>query len=184
MAMLTRATSIIPAELSPASRELHRKTHQTIRKVDNDISDKFHFNTAISAVMELTNTLYTLTGENSAEKPRDEVIKESVEAIILLLSPMVPHFCEELWQRMGHDTVLSHTPWPAFDAEAAREDSITLVIQVNGKVRSRLQVEADCDEKALEEKTLNDDKVRKCLEGKSIRKVIVVKNKLVNIVVS
>ncbi|MBU4262235.1 MAG: leucine--tRNA ligase [Proteobacteria bacterium] len=184
MDMLNTAKSVIPPDLSNASRELHRKTHQTISKVGNDINGKFHFNTAISAVMELTNTLYNLYGENSAEKPQNEVIKESVEAIILLLCPMVPHFCEELWQRLGHDTNLSHTPWPAFDPEAAKEDSITLIVQVNGKVRSRLQVEVDCDEENLKEMTLNDDKVQKFINGKTIRKIVVVKNKLVNIVVS
>jgi len=184
MAMLKTAKSVIPPALSDASRELHRKTHQTISKVSNDINGKFHFNTAISAVMELTNTLYNLTGENAAEKPQNEVIKESVEAIILLLCPMVPHFCEELWQRLGHDSDLSRTPWPEFDPEAAREDSITLVVQINGKVRSKLQVAADCDEETLKKLTLADDKVQKFIDGKTIRKIIVVKNKLVNIVVS
>lgn len=182
--MLRRTTAEIPENIEGPSRELHRKTHQTISKVSSDIDGKFHFNTAISAVMELTNTLYALTGENSRQWPADAVIKEAVEAIVVLLSPMVPHFCEELWQRTGHDTVLSTTPWPLFDENAAKEDEITLVVQINGKVRSKLQVAADCDEDLLKEKTLADDKVLKFIDNKTIRKIIVVRNKLINIVVS
>ena len=182
--MLRQAKGVVPAGLNGAGRDLHRKTHQTICKVSSDIDGKFHFNTAISAVMELTNTLYNLTGENVAEKPQDEALKEAVEAILLLLSPMVPHFCEELWQRLGHQTDLSRTRWPAFDADAAREEEITLVVQINGKVRSRLQVAADQEDEKVKEAALADEKVRKSIDGKTIRKVIVVKNKLINIVVS
>jgi leucyl-tRNA synthetase len=182
--MLQKAKGVVPAGLNGAGRELHRKTHQTICKVSSDIDGKFHFNTAISAVMELTNTLYNLTGENVAEKPQSEALKEAVEAILLLLSPMVPHFCEELWQRLGHQTDLSRTRWPAFDADAAREEEITLVVQINGKVRSRLQVAADQEDEKVKEAALADEKVRKSIDGKTIRKVIVVKNKLINIVVS
>ena len=158
-AMLQKNQTSIPENLDTASRELHRKTHQTIRKVGSDIDSKFHFNTAISAIMELTNTLYSLTGENSKNKPVDEVIKEAVDAILLLLSPMVPHFCEELWQRTGNQTPLSSISWPDFDEEAAKEDEITLVVQVNGKVRSRLQVAADSGEELIKEKSLADEKV-------------------------
>ena len=182
-AMLQKNQTSIPENLDTASRELHRKTHQTIRKVGSDIDSKFHFNTAISAIMELTNTLYSLTGENSKNKPVDEVIKEAVDAILLLLSPMVPHFCEELWQRTGNQTPLSSISWPDFDEEAAKEDEITLVVQVNGKVRSRLQVAADSGEELIKEKSLADEKVQKFIAEKTIRKIIVVKNKLINIVV-
>ncbi|NOR10071.1 MAG: leucine--tRNA ligase, partial [Desulfovibrionaceae bacterium] len=173
----------IPSRMTDSSRSLHRKTHQTIRKVTSDIDPKFHFNTAISAVMELTNTLYSLTGENAKEHPQPEIIKEAVEAILTLLSPMVPHFCEELWQRTNHSTPLVKTPWLEFDPEAAKEDEITLVVQVNGKLRSRLQVASDMTEDAVKEKAMEDKNIQKFIEEKTIRKVIVVKNKLVNIVV-
>lgn len=173
----------IPSRMTDSSRSLHRKTHQTIRKVTSDIDPKFHFNTAISAVMELTNTLYSLTGEKAKEHPQPEIIKEAVEAILTLLSPMVPHFCEELWQRTNHSTPLVKTPWLEFDPEAAKEDEITLVVQVNGKLRSRLQVASDMTEDAVKEKAMADKNIQKFIEGKTIRKVIVVKNKLVNIVV-
>jgi leucyl-tRNA synthetase len=133
--------------------------------------------------MELTNTLYSLTGENNKEKPQPELIKEAVDAILMLLSPMVPHFCEELWQRTNHSEYLANTRWPVFDPEAAKEDEITLVVQVNGKLRSKLQVVPGLEDTVIQEKALADEKVIKFIEGKTIRKVIVVKNKLINIVV-
>ena len=183
MDMLQQAEPLVPEDMNGADRNLHRKTHQTIRKVGSDIDNKFHFNTAISAVMELTNTLYSLTGDKAKQKASDWAIKEAVDAALMLLSPMVPHFCEELWQRTGHDTPLTHASWPTFDEDAAKEDSITLVIQVNGKVRSRIEIAPDCPKQTLEEKSVADEKIKKFIDGKNIRKIIVVKNKLVNIVV-
>jgi leucyl-tRNA synthetase len=181
--ILCNNEAVIPSHMKDSCKSLHRKTHQTIRKVTSDVDPKFHFNTAISAIMELANTLYSLTGENTKEQPQSEIIKEAVDAILTLLSPMVPHFCEELWQRTNHPTPLAKTTWPEFDPEAAKEDEITLVIQVNGKLRSRLQVAPDMTEDAVKEKVMADKNVQKFIEGKTIRKVIVVKNKLVNIVV-
>ena len=170
-------------KLNDAGRELHRKTHQTIKKVSNDIEGDFHFNTAISAIMELFNTLQSQAGENSKEPPAPWVVNEAVEAILQLLSPMVPHICEELWELSGHSKPLETAAWPNFDQEATREEAITLVIQVNGKVRSRLQITPDLSEEEVKAQAMADENVQKFTEGKSIRKVIVVKNKLVNIVV-
>ncbi len=183
LVMLKQGKTNLAVSMNQASKDLHRKTHQTIQKVGSDINGNFHFNTAISAVMELTNTLTGLTGENSSEIPQDEVICEAVEAILLLLSPMVPHFCEELWERTGHSIRLSAIPWPDFDPESVKENEITLVVQINGKVRSRLQVAADSNENFVKEKSLADEKVQKFIGDKTIRKIIVVKNKLINIVV-
>jgi leucyl-tRNA synthetase len=176
------APTVIPGELNDSSRALHRKTHQTIRKVSEDIDGKFQFNTAISGVMELVNTLTTLTGEDSGEQVDPAVIREAVVAAMLLLSPMVPHFCEELWERTGHRQSLALASWPDYDPEAAREEELIVVIQVNGKVRSRLTVPPDIEEERLKEMALADEKTIKFVEGKPIRKVIVVKNKLINIV--
>ncbi|MBU0481923.1 MAG: leucine--tRNA ligase [Proteobacteria bacterium] len=170
------------ATLNESSRSLHRKTHQTIRKVGTDIETRFHFNTAISAVMELTNLLFSLTGEEAKEDIEPAVIKEAVEATILLLYPMTPHLCEELWQATGHPTPLDTAEWPSFDPEAAKDDEITVVVQVNGKVRSRLQVAVDIADEAVKEQAMADEKVIKFIEGKTVRKVIVVPGKLVNIV--
>lgn len=175
-------TEVSANKLNDSSRDLHRKTHQTIRKVGTDIDTRFHFNTAISAVMELTNLLFSLTGEAAKEEVEPSVVREAVTATLTLLYPMTPHICEELWQQTGHSTPMDNLSWPDFDEEAARDDEITIVLQVNGKVRSRLQVAPNTDGKSLEEQALADPKVLKFTEGKTIRKVIVIPNKLVNIV--
>jgi leucyl-tRNA synthetase len=173
----------IPTELNDTGRTLHRKTHQTIRRVTESIEQNFHFNTAISAMMELFNLLSITTGENSREKPEAPVVREAVSVLLLLLSPMVPHFAAEMWQSLGNQESIEAMPWPSYDAEAAREDLLTIVLQVNGKVRSRLQVDADIDDQQLIEVALADDNVIKFLDGKNPKKTIVVKKKLVNIVV-
>jgi len=181
--MLRATQGAIPADLNTASRDLHRKTHQTIRKVTNDLENDFHFNTAISAVMELTNTLFSLCGEEAKESIDPAVLREAVSSVIILLAPMVPHFCAELWELLGMPGSLDQAPWPDFNTEAARDDEVTVVIQVNGKVRSRLTTAADTPEEELKNQALNDDKVQKFIDGRPLRKVIVVANKLINIVV-
>ena len=173
----------IPVELNEKSRTLHRKTHQTIRKVTRDLENDFHFNTAISAVMELVNLLLTLGSEETDSCIAPEVTKEAVDATLLLLSPMTPHLCSELWQITGHETFLEEQPWPSYDPDAARDEEITIVLQVNGKVRGRLVVAPDIEEDELRKLAQQDDKVQKFLAGKSIRKIIVVPGKLVNLVV-
>jgi leucyl-tRNA synthetase len=164
--------------LNEPSRNLHRKTHQTIRRVTENIESNFHFNTAISGVMELVNL---------ASSVADEVIdpavqRETLETILTLLFPMVPHFCEELWQISGHPNQLNNAVWPQYNVEAAKDDEITIVIQVNGKVRSKLQVPPDIDDQALERMALTEEKIAKLLVDKQPRKIIVVQKKLVNIV--
>jgi leucyl-tRNA synthetase len=171
-------------DLNDNSRALHRKTHQTIRKVGVDIETRFHFNTAISAVMELTNLLFAATGEGATEEIAPAVLREAVEATLTLLYPMTPHLCEELWQLTGHATTLNEITWPRYDEEAAKDEEITIVLQVNGKVRSRLQVAPETGVETLKEKALLDGNVLKFTKDKMIRKVIVVPGKLVNIVVS
>ena len=174
--------STLPQEMNAASAALHRKTHQTIRKFGADIEAKFHFNTAISAVMELTNTLYSLAAEENNEAPHPAVIRKAIEAMLALLSPMVPHLCAELWELTKHPTPLAEVLWPEYDDQAVREEAITIVVQVQGKVRSQLQVAPGTGDADLEKMALADEKVRKFLEGKPVRKVIVVQNKLINIV--
>ena len=181
--MLKGDKEISVSDLNTSSRLLHRKTHQTIRKVGSDIEESFHFNTAISAVMELVNTLFSVTGENSKEEVEPAVIRQSVKAVLLLLYPMVPHFCEELWELTGHLQPLSNAEWPEFDPEAARDEEITIVIQVNGKVRSRIQVTPGIVDDQLKEMAVSEEKAAKFIKDKEIRKIIVVKNRLVNIVV-
>jgi len=170
---------VAAAELDDLSRQLHRKTHQTIRRVTESIETNFHFNTAISGVMELVNLATTATSE-----PIDGgVQRETLETILTLLFPMVPHFSEELWELSGHGQQLNAVSWPRFDAEAAREEEVTVVVQVNGKVRTKLTVAADIDDAALKQLALNDEKIARLVEDREPKKIIVVQRKLVNIVV-
>ncbi len=169
--------------LNQISRNLERKTHQCVKKFSTDIENNFHFNTCISAVMELTNLLLAAPDNDRQEKVDPHIIKQTVTAIIKLLYPMVPHFCAELWEMTGHDGLLDHTAWPEFDLQKAKEDEITIVIQVKGKVRSRLQVSLGTSDDELREMAVNDEKTKKFIGNKPIKKIIVVKNKLINIVI-
>ena len=169
--------------LDTVNSQLYRKTHQTIARVTDSIESNFHFNTAISAVMELINLISTLSADDTKSNLEPGVVKEALEITIQLLYPMVPHFCGEMWEITGHDTALDHRQWPEVNTEAAREEEITIVIQVNGKVRSRLQAPADIDSRQIEEMALSDERTTQFLQGKKPKKVIVVKGKLVNIVV-
>ncbi|HDO29929.1 MAG TPA: leucine--tRNA ligase, partial [Desulfobacteraceae bacterium] len=168
--------------LNPPSRLLHRRIHQTIKRVSDNIEKNFHFNTAISAVMELVNQATALTAE-SREELHPGVLRPCLETVLLLLFPMVPHFCEELWELTGHDQSMDHAAWPGFDPAAAREDELTVVVQVNGKVRSRLTVAADIDNELLRQQALADERIRHFMAGKQAKKIIVVQGKLVNIVI-
>ncbi len=167
------------AKLSEPSRTLYRKTHQTIRRVTESIESNFHFNTAISGVMELVN----LASSTSDEAVDPAVQRETLETILTLLFPMVPHFCEELWQLTGHAGRLDDAAWPRYNVEAAKEDEITIVVQVNGKVRAKLVVPVDIDDQVLQRMALADEKVAKLVEDKTPKKIVVVPKKLVNIVV-
>jgi leucyl-tRNA synthetase len=169
--------------LNETSKSILRKTHQTIKKFSFDIDNDFHFNTCISAVMELVNTLSSSMGEEQTERPATVVVREAIETILKLLYPMVPHFCAELWQTTGHQESMEEVPWPGFDAATAQDEEVTIVVQVSGKVRSRLQAPPDTSDDQIEKQALADEKVQKFIGGKTIRKIIIIKNKLVNIVV-
>ena len=173
----------MPVELDAPSRLLQRKTHQTIRKFSTDIENNFHFNTCISSVMELMNVLTTHAGGQARDEAHPAIVQFAIDTIIKLLYPMVPHLSAELWQMTGHSEALDTLAWPAFDLEAAKEDELTIVIQISGKVRSRLQVPAGTGEDRLQAMALADERVIKYLADTPVRKVIVVKDKLINIVV-
>ena len=168
--------------LDSTMRPLFQKTHQTIHKVTRDIEDRFHFNTAISAVMELFNTLSSIDTQNMGPDQLP-VLRLALESLTLLLSPIVPHFAEELWSELGHDSSVLLAPWPKYRESALVKDELLIVVQVNGKLRSRFQVAIDTAEDTIKEMALADDRIVKFIDGKEIKKVIVVKNKLVNIVV-
>ena len=171
-----------PDQLKNQVRNLYKQTHQTIKKVTQDIEERFHFNTAISAVMALVNTMSGL--DSNAHNPeKSAVIKFSLESVIQLLSPMVPHFSEELWKALGHESSIFLTPWPSFREDALERDDLLIVVQVNGKLRSRFNFPSDVDENVIKGRALSDERVLKFINGKPIKRVIVVKKKLVNIVV-
>ncbi len=171
-------------DLSDDLRAIHRKTHETIKKVSIDIEDRFHFNTAISAVMELINDV---TRYVNNDQPKDEqawsVIREAVEATILLLSPVVPHITEEMWQMMGHETSNLLAGWPDYREDALQVEKRLIVIQVNGRVRSRIELPVSLTDREIESTALNDERIKKFIGDKKIKKVIVVRQKLVNVVV-
>ena len=170
------------SDLGGAVKELNRKIHFTIKKVTNDIENDFHFNTAISAVMELVNQIYTLDLKNE-DKKRDEVLRFGFETIIILLSPFVPHITEELWSILGNKTSILLEKWPIHNEDALKVDELLIVVQINGKLRGKITVDANADDDAIKKSALNESNVKKHIEGKDIKKVIVVKKKLVNIVV-
>ena len=164
---------------APAHREMRSLTHRTIKNVTRDI-DEFAFNTAVSFIMELVNGIYHYTSEG---RPDAAVLTEAVTAAINLLAPFAPFMTEELWQLIGGQGSVHAQPWPSFDEELARPREVTLVVQVNGKVRDRISVPADIPEDEMKERALACRNARKYLEGREPRKVIVVPGKLVNIVV-
>ncbi|MFO7751144.1 MAG: leucine--tRNA ligase [Desulfobacteraceae bacterium] len=170
------------ADLAGDPKKLYIKANQTIKKVTDDIEGSFHFNTAISAVMELVNTMYSLDLA-SRESDMQQVISFSMETVILLLSPIVPHFAEELWEQSGRKPSVVDQPWPEYRKDALATDEVTIVVQVNGKLRSKFTADAGCDDESLKETALGDEAVAKHIAGKTVKKVIVVKKKLVNIVV-
>ena len=171
------------AELDDELKKLFHKTHVTTQKVTRDIEERFHFNTAISAVMELVNMMYGIKN-NVAHTHRDGVMRTAVESIILLLSPIVPHFAEELWEKLGHEAgSLAHTPWPEYRKDALATDTRLIVAQVNGKLRGKFNIDADADDDTIKQKALADENVKRFINDQPIKKVIVVKNKLVNIVI-
>ncbi len=165
-------------EEDDADRELLGLAHRTIRKVTEDI-DRFHFNTAVPALMVLSNEL----GDYLAGSPRRETFAEVLRKLLLLLSPMTPHIAHELWERMGHGDMLAQEPWPTWDEELAKEETVTLVIQVNGKVRDRTEVSADITADQAEAAALTSEKIQEWIEGQEVRRVIARPPNLVNLVV-
>lgn len=177
----------VPAEfktLTGPERELRRWTHYALRKVTLDITTRFNFNTAISAIMELVNALYHYQIEVEPKKQDLVVVKEGLEALILLLAPFTPHITEELWRAIGHTDSVHQQAWPVYDENALVEDEVTVVVQVNGRVRERIAVPVGLDRKALEEHILQEERVLILIKDKKLVKVVAVPDKLVSLVVN
>ena len=168
------------ATLTEKQLAVRRQVHQTIQKVSHDMGERIIFNTAIAANMELVNTLSKFSDTSDNGKA---IRQEALEAIVLMLAPMVPHICHQLWQDLGHQEAVVSAPWPKVDFSALEQDVIEMVIQVNGKLRSKISVSATASSDEVKEWALKDEYVLRFTEGKPLKKVIVVPKKLVNIVI-
>ena len=172
-------TELDTQRLNDAQKDLRRKTHETISKVNDDYGRRNTFNTAIAAVMELLNE----TGKLSDKEPQSIAVRhEALTSAVLLLAPIAPHICHRLWNLLGHSGAVADADWPTLDESALVRSSIEMVVQVNGKVRGKIQVAADAAKEAVEKLALDDSNVQRFTEGATIRKIIVVPGRLVNIV--
>ena len=175
---VTRNVGQGQAEPSEADRKALRKLHQTLKLITDDFESRWHFNTSVAALMGLMNVLTDLEKQLSGT-----VLADVMEKLTLMLEPFAPYLAEELWEEQGKPGPVFHHPWPAYDPELARDEEAEIVIQVNGKVRGRINVAFGTAREALEKHALADTKIRSFLDGKQVVKVIVVPDKLVNIVV-
>ncbi len=166
------------AAQGPADARILRKLHQTIRKVTEDFESRWHFNTSIASIMELLNQLYAAETELSGA-----AMREALEKLVLLLAPFTPYVAEQMWEELGRTGPVFKQAWPAYDPELAREEAAEIVVQVNGKLRGRIYLPFGSDQEETQRAALGDDKIRPLLEGRQIVKVIVVPDKLVNIVI-
>lgn len=175
------------SKLSKEDKALVRKLHQTIKRVTEAIEDNYHFNTSIAGNMELINDVYdfrsNVLGTDKENSESQKVFGEVLRNIVIMLSPFVPHFCDELWEAMGEKGFLFNAPWPEYDEKLTVADEVTMAIQVNGKVRGSISVERTASKEDIERMALAVENVQKHIEGKTVAKVIVVPGKIVNIVV-
>lgn len=161
---------------------LEKRIHQTIKKVSEDIEKRYHLNTGISSVMELYNQIKKENDSLRIDGKGRHILREALEVLILLLSPFAPHVCEELWERTGHNTLLIRTPWPDFNPELAKEEMVTIIVQVNGKLRDKFEGEMDTPEDKMREKALSLKRIQAVIGERKVKRIICVKNRLVNIV--
>jgi leucyl-tRNA synthetase len=172
--------------LSPESRAIQRKLHQTIKRVSDDFQGRWHFNTSIAAVMELVNELYAVQELGAREATKSiapPLMAEVQRSLVLMLAPFAPYMAQELWEMLGEQGSILRAPWPKFDAALAKEEEIEIPVQVNGKLRSLIVVPADSSEGTVREHALRDEKLKKAIAGKQVVKVIIVPGKLANVVV-
>ena len=170
-----------PDELPESARELRRISHTTLKRVTVDIGERLHFNTAISAIMEQVNHLYLI--DELKDKSSRAALKESLEVLVIALSPFAPHISEELWEKLGNEAGILNTSWPVYDEAALQQDQILIVIQINGKVRSRIHVPGDSSDEYIKQEALENDRIQELISGKEVKRVILVPKKLVNIVI-
>lgn len=167
---------------TPSARELRLREHATVKKVGEDIGNRYQFNTAIAAVMELVNSLYLAKDELAATPEGRDALSSAIATVLTLMYPITPHLCEELWEDLGHADSLAMENWPQWQENALKRDVVTVVIQVNGKLRGKIDVPADASREDVEKLAVADEAVARHLEGLTVRKVVVVPGKLVNVV--
>jgi len=175
---VTRNATPPAGRTGDADRKVLRKLHQTVRKITTDFETRWHFNTCIASIMELMNVLYAEEASISAA-----AMPEILEKVALLLAPFAPYLSQEIWEELGREGPVFREPWPAFDAELAKEEEAEIVVQVNGKLRARIFAAFGTPKEELEARALADEKVKPLVEGKRLLKVIAVPDKLVNLVV-
>jgi leucyl-tRNA synthetase len=189
---LSSVRNVKPAGPEARGDSLYRKTHITIKKVTDDIEREFHFNTAVAALMEMVNEMYDYTANLPVPDARQTggvagdklpVLRAAMEALALLIAPLAPHAAEELWEALGHVPSIANAPWPQYDPAAIVASEVTVVVQVNGKVRSKLTLPAGSPDALIEAAALADPRVKEYTNGKPLKKVIVVQGKLVNVVI-
>lgn len=166
----------------PAARELRLREHATVKKVGEDIGNRYQFNTAVAAVMELVNSLYLAKDELVATPEGREALSSAVATVLTLLYPITPHLCEELWEDLGHGDSLAGESWPQWQESALKRDVVTVVIQVNGKLRGKIEVPADASREEVEKLALRDEAVARHIGELTVRKIVVIPGKLVNVV--
>jgi len=169
-------------DLTPAGRDLHRRTHATIKKVTEACERTFHFNTAIAEIMTLFNEMRSLGEIQKMQVEQRRAVFEAIRSMLLLLAPITPHICEELWQKLGGKESIFSQPWPEYDEEAIKAEVMQIALQVNGKVRAVISIRADISKEELEKTALANPRIKAHTEGKKIKRVIVVPGKLVNVV--
>jgi leucyl-tRNA synthetase len=172
-----------PWDDSPGTRRVRRVTHRTLKKVTGDVGERFHFNTALAAIMEMVNFLYLVEDADWESPGTAPALREAIEILLLMLSPFAPHVSEELWEAIGRKDLVMTRSWPRFDEDVARAEEILVVVQINGKLRSRIIVDAETTEEEIRSRVMADPRVLEYTEGKAIRKMVYVPKKLVSIVV-
>jgi leucyl-tRNA synthetase len=177
------AETLQATSLQPGARAIQRKLHQTIKRVSDDFQGRWHFNTCISAIMELVNVLYGAEEAIAQKEVPAPFLHEVQRTLVLLLAPFAPYLAHELWEMLGERGSVLKAPWPKYDAALAKEEEIEIPVQVNGKLRGRIVVSADASEETVLERALADEKVQAAIAGKQIVKKIYVPGRLVNIVV-
>ncbi len=179
-----RAAGSLRGDPGEGCRRIRQVTHRTLKKVTGDVEERYHFNTAISAIMEMVNFLYLVEDAAWDSPDTAPVLREAVTILLLMLSPFAPHLSEELWEKIGNAGLVCRESWPVADFEAARAEEILVVVQINGKLRARITTDAGATEAEIREKVLGDPRVREYTDGKTLKKLVYVPKKLVNIVVA